>query len=89
VVHMGVRQEDGVGPDAAEGGESLRSLPGAAGGIDEVGAVDAAQGRQQAHLDQIDQAGAGARGEKLFKVAGPGGEGCPEIEEDAGAAVFE
>src|SRR2546426_1858495 len=89
MVHVGMRKEDRVGPELAIVRRAFGPLPDAAGWILEVGAVDAAQGRQQTHLDQVDQAGAGAWGQKFFEVAGPGLEGRAEIEEDGAVAVFE
>src|SRR2546428_2967089 len=84
-----MRKEDRVGPEPAIVRRTFGPLPDAAGRILEVGAVDAAQGRQQAHLNQVDQAGAGARDQEFFEVTVPGLEGRAEIEEDGGVAVFE
>src|SRR2546422_7743973 len=84
-----MRKEDRIGPELVIVHRAFGPLPDAAGRILEVGAVDAAQGRQQAHLDQVDQAGAGARDQEFFEVTVPGLEGRAEIEEDGGVAVFE
>lgn len=70
-------------------GEAAGSVPHPAGGVLHVAAVDPAQGRQQPHVHQVQQADAGTGREELLEVAAASVKGGPEVQEEGAAAVLQ